>query len=328
MAYETGTATDIEDLVSKLFTFATGLSTTPWTQDELDTANDTATLHRGSCYVSFRWAAANTNLGVYQSLGFAGSGSDPHQHTDDSGEGDAGVPSTGRRVNFTSVGPYTAYHFFAGEGSTPYIHIVVEIDSGRFRHFGFGNVIKLFSFTGGEYSYAHYWDQATGSIDNPPSASHSVGLEGLRAVASNLATMHLESFEDQGVDEKWVCFSIYNVPCGTDRAGETRRTVVGGWRGSFWGYYLGWMRYSSPNAYKPFIPIPIVYVDKVAAPDTWRWMGEQPDVSIMNMHGFTPGQEVTIGSDAWKVFPLVKKQYLLGDTEESWNSGIAYKKIT
>ena len=35
MAYETGAATSIEDLVGKLFTFATGLSTTPWTQDEL-----------------------------------------------------------------------------------------------------------------------------------------------------------------------------------------------------------------------------------------------------------------------------------------------------
>lgn len=327
MAYETGTASSVEDLVSKLFTFATGLSTTPWTQDSLDTTNKWATLHRGNCYVSFRWVASGQNLGIYQSLGWI-TATAPHLLTDDSGEGDTGVPSTGRRVNFVSAGPFTAYHFFAGEGDTPYIHVAVEVDSGRYRHFGFGNIIKLVPFTGGEYSYAHYWDQTATYIDNPAGVNHSVGLEGVRTATSNLATMHMEGFEDQGGSEKWVVFSGATVPAGTDRSGETRRTVASGWRGGLWGGYLAWMRYSTPNAHKPFMPMPIIYVDKAASPDTWRWIGQQPDVCVMNMGSFTSGQEVTIGTDTWMVFPLVKKQYTLGDVEESWMSGIAYKKIT
>lgn len=325
MAYETGSATSMEDLISKLFTFATGLSTTPWTQDELDTGNDWGTIHRGSMYVSFRWDTTD-ELGVYQSLGWTAS-QEPHQQDDDSGEGAAGAPTTSRRVNFESAGPYTAYHFFAGEGSTPYIHIVVEVDSGRFRHFGFGNLKKLGSWTGGEYSYAHFWNQTAGGIDNPNSTLHSVGLEGVFASSSSVATLHMEDFEDQGVNEKWVVFSGVAVPAGTDRATETRRTVLGQWRGGLWGNYLAWIRYSTPNAYKPFAPMPVIYYDKNATPDTVRWIGEQPDVAVMNMASFTPGQSITIGSDTWMVFPLVRKQKLEVDTEESWMAGYAYKKI-
>lgn len=326
MAYETGSATSMEDLVSKLFTFATGLSTTPWTQDELDLGNDWGTIHRGSCYVSFRWDTTD-DLGIYQSLSW-GASNEPHEQPDDAGEGASGAPTTGRRINFESAGPYTAYHFYAGEGSTPYIHVVIEVDSGRFRHFGFGNLIKLGTWTGGEYSYGHTWAQSASVIDLPASTSHSVGLEGLQSATSISATLHIEDFADQTGDEKWALFSVSTEPAGTDRAGEDRKCVVGGWRGSFWGRWLAWISYSSPNAYKPFVPIPVVYYDRAAAPDTWRWIGEQPDVAVMNMRAFTAGQEVTIGGDTWMVFPLVRKQYLQVDTEESWMAGMAYKKIT
>lgn len=326
MAYETGTATNMQDLVDKLFTFATGLSTTPWTEDELDLANDWGTLHRGGCYVSFRWDSTD-ELGIYQSLSW-GAANEPHEQPDDSGEGAAGTPTSGRRVNFESAGPYTAYHFFAGEGSTPYIHVVVEVDSGRFRHFGFGNLIKHGTWTGGEYVYGHFWSQGSTAIDNPANASHGVGLEGMSSAVSVVATLHMEDYDDQTASEKWAVFSGAAQPVGTDRAGEDRKAVVGGWRGGMWGRYLAWMRYSSPNAYKPFVPLPVVYFDRAATPDTVSWIGEQPDVTVMNISAFTAGQEVVIGSDTWMVFPLVRKQYLLANTEESWMAGMAYKKIT
>lgn len=326
MAFQTGGATDIEDLVSKFFTFATGLSTTPWTQDELNLTVNYGTLHLGNCYVSFRWdATAETDLAIYQSLGWTVS-TLPHNQDDDSGEGDTTIPiDSGRRVNFLSTGPFTTYYFFAGEGSTPYIHIAVEVDTGRYRHFGFGNLIKFGGWTGGEYAYAHFWNPI--DEDNPLYTGHNFGLDNIPVANSMAATLHIEDMPDQTVDEKWALFKNGTTPAGTDRAGEDRMVVLGGSRGGFWTYYLGWLEYSSPNAYKPLIPIPVIYLDKNAAPDTWRWLGEWPDVMYVNMHAFTPAQEITVGTDTWTVFPWVRKQHLEVGTEESWNMGIAYKKI-
>jgi len=69
MAYETGTPTTIDDLMTKLATFVTGLSTTPWTQENTDLSYDWVTFSRGTCYVSFRWNSTTAvNLGVFQSL--------------------------------------------------------------------------------------------------------------------------------------------------------------------------------------------------------------------------------------------------------------------
>lgn len=323
VVYETGTPSTILDLVQKLSTFARGLST-PWTEDELDLGNNRCTLHNGSCYVSFAWdASPSTDLGLYQSLGFT-PGNAVYNHPNDSGNGDStpGIINTGRRVNFGAASGFVAYHFF-GESTGTYIHVVVEVSSGVYRHFGFGNLVKHGTWTGGEYVYGHHWSPS--DLDNPAYASHSFGLDGTNANAEG-ATIHVEGLPEQGGSEKWgVC--AYSSSAGTDRAGQTRRTTPGGARGGFWGYQLSWFPYSSPNAYKPLMPIPVVFYDQSAAPKTWRWLGTWPDVAMVNMSSFSPGQEISVGvGETWMVFPWVRKQYLLTNTQESWNAGIAYRK--
>jgi len=328
VAYETGTASDIGDLVDKLFTFSTGLSTTPWTEDELDiTTARQGTLHLGDCYVSFRWdGTVETDLGLYQSLGWT-SGTEAHLMPDDSGNGDTSVPiNSGRRVNLGSTGPYLAYHFFAGEGDDPYIYVVVHVSSGVYRHFGFGNLRKFGTWTGGEFVYGHVW--STADADNVAYSQHSFLLDGVYSSTADCATMHAEGLSSQGGSEKWVCLTSRIAPAGSDRAGEDRQVFCGGSRSGFWGAYLGALRYSSPQAFKPLMTIPVIEYDQSASPDVWRWMGEMVDVAIVNMHAFTPGQEVTVGTDTWMVFPWVRKRYEQDGAEESWNAGVAYKKVT
>jgi hypothetical protein len=328
MAYETGTATGIGDLVDKLSTFAQGLSTTPWTEDELDIVTKLqGTLHRGNCYVTFRWdGTVETDLGLYQSLGWVTS-SDAHQMTDDSGNGDTSVPiNAERRVNFGSTGPFTAYHFFAGEGDEPYIYVVVEVSSGIFRHFGFGNLKKFGTWTGGEFVYGHL--MYTVDPDGILSSGHSFLLDGLTSSTSECATMHAEGLPRQGVNEKWVCFTNRNTTSGTDTAGEDRQTIIGCSRQGGWGAYLSWMRYSSPNAFKPLFPIMIWDLDTSQNPVIYRYLGEMPDISLVNMHAFTPGQEITVGGDTWMVFPWIRKRFEEDNNQESANGGVAYKKVT
>lgn len=352
MAYASGgsnTPTSVQDLVYRLKEFASGLSTKPWTVDEYDTTNRRCTIHRtdGSgtseqkCYVTFRWD--NTTqymLSIYQSLGFTSS-TLPHAQPDDSGGGDTtSPPTTGRRVSFTDgtvgstlTGPFQGYYFFAGEGSTPYIHVVVQPVTGLYRHFGFGNLAKNGTWKGGEYCYGHSWNQSTNYIDLPTYNGHQFMLDsGSTGSYTGYHTMHLEGFSEQAVNGKWGAFCGLTDSPSNDRQSTpvARVRLCGTARGGGYATLLGWVRASSLNSHKLILPITTYLVDTSTAPDTYRLLGTMPDVGIINVGNLSSGDEITVGSDTYKVFPWVRKQYTAGgagNTEESWNGGVAYKKV-
>ena len=89
MAYETGSATDLGDLLAKLdiFMVANG-----WTQDDFDDGATTAAegfaqWNKNSMHVGLKWVAnAPNNMSVHQALGNGGAVF-PGAHTDDSGNG-------------------------------------------------------------------------------------------------------------------------------------------------------------------------------------------------------------------------------------------------
>lgn len=335
MAYQTGTATDIGDLISKLSTFAQGLATTPWTEDEYSAAGQ-ATLHLDDLYVTFRWDPTTyTNwLVLYQSLGWTTS-TDPWDMPDDSGQGTTASVSQSfhRHVQFTdgdggdNSGPFVAYHFFAGEGDEPYLYVVVESVTGVFRHFGCGNLKKLNDFTGGEFVYCHSWNENASYIDNPSTAQHSVFLD--HASSANLAaSMHLEDFPGQDVDGKWAVAVGPNTAPGTDRAGEPREHIMGHARNGGWAGNLLWIPATDLGAYRVMVPITVVHVVTSTTPDQWRWLGELPGVALINMKNYSAGDEITVGSDTYQIFPLVRKKYEDNATEETRNAGIAYLKVT
>lgn len=334
MAYETGTPSSTQDLMQKLSTFAQGLSTTPWTEDNLDLVFDKLSLHLGNCYVHFKWdSTAQTTIGMFQSLGFAGSGADQDAHTNDSGNGDdPGVAPvvTERRVDFGVAGPYTAYHFFAGEGDEPYIHVVVEVTSGVFRHFGFGNLVKTNDWTGGEYCYAHLWDSGAAYTDNPTSPNHTFMLDGITAsyLVALAATVHVEGMPNGPTSHKWgACCNLGKSAAGNDGDGNGRCPLFGSSRSGLWGFTLLWMNYSHINSYKALVPIVLCYRDTDETPDEILWLGQMPEVGLINHANFDPGDEITVGSDTYMIFPWVRKQTLGADTQESRNGGIAYKKV-
>ena len=62
-------------------------------------------------------------------------------------------------------------------------------------------------------------------------------------------------------------------------------------------------------------------------PDLYRRVGFMADVRQVNIANIAPGQIITIAGDQWYFFPWVRKQFLINDTEESWNAGIAYRRV-
>lgn len=325
MSYQTGTATNMADLISQLFTFATG--TPGWTQDQLNTGTGQAALHKGSVYVSFRWNTTTPlPLGLYQALGYTG-GNQPGQHPNDSGNGAVsstnGTITTERCVNDLGNGPFPSYFFFTDTTTESYIHVVVEISTDVFRHFGFGNIEKVGDWTGGEYLYGHYWG-SNGAI----TTGNACLLDGLYNDTSNrprAATMHAEGLPGQAGAGKWMEIGGMNGTPPNDTAGNVQLLGHGGLRAGpiarhFGNYFAG-----NTTGVVPMYPIGLWY-RRLATTDAY-FLGFQKDVRGVNIHFINPKQEIVIGSDTWTFFPLSQKTSS-NVANRSYNSGIAYRKLT
>lgn len=323
MSYQAGTATNMADLISQLFTFATG--TPGWTQDQLATGSGQAALHKGNCYVSFRWNTTTPlPLGIYQALGYTG-GNQPGAHPNDSGNGAVSstnsVLTTERCVNDLGNGAFPSYFFFTDAAQT-YIHVVVEITTNVFRHFGFGNITKVGDWTGGEYCYGDYW-----ASQDPQTNSNSSLLDGLFGDSSNrerAATIHVEGLTGQSGASKWGEVSGINSAPSTDTAGNSRILVNGGYRSGPIASNFGSFAAGVTSGLIPMYPIGLFY-RRISTTDAY-FLGFMPDVRGVNIGFINPKDEITIGSDVWKFFPLAQKT-TANVTNRTYNSGIAYKKV-
>lgn len=333
MAYQAGTYSSHDDLMTKLFTFLTSGGAGPpgWTQDNFDTASSThnAAIHKNNIYVSFTWTDSSgyEAIAIYQGLGYSGPGA-PWTYTDDSGSGINSWTDT-QLTNGRCINPESAngnYWFFEDDD---YCHVVVEPSAGIYRHFGFGMLDKVGDWTGGEYAYGTKWAKSGDSnSDSLTSDANSVGFDGYWVDTDSGATVHVEGLAIlPSASTKWGVFSNNSGSGGTDRAGVARIKLAGGTRNGIYIKSLAQQSASSFNANKSFLPIGVwAWVD--GTPDTFMFLGHQPDCRVVNMAGIAPEAEISDGVDTWVIFPFVRKQYLQVNTIESGNGGLAYKKVT
>jgi hypothetical protein len=338
MTYATGTATDLEDLLSKLDTFAqtthggwaSAYSPNP------DTSNRWFELSKGSLSFSMRYPSgisSGETVSVHHATASAGSGVAPGAHTADSGNG-YNVGSAGSSANFSTErcvsqmgnGPFPSYHFFADDVDEDYIHVVVEVQTGVFRHFGFGTLSKFGDgWAGGEYVYGHYQDQSTSALATD--VNTQIFLDGLGATSdrSRAGTVRIASgMPNQGSAVWGVSAALAASSLLTDTAGNSRVQVHGGYRCGMAARGFGNVVGSGSLGYVGLWPIEAFYRDP-SNPRVY-YMGFMPDVRVVNVRNFSPAQEVAVGSDTWVVFPQS-----LRTTENVANrsaySGVAYRKV-
>ena len=334
MTYETGTAVDLEDLLSKLNTFAVtthgggwaGYSTNP------DATNGWFELHKGSLSFSAKYPVGETpvHMSAHQATGFVNDSTAPGKHTADSGNGynagDTGHTNANlddeRHVSDIGDGPFPTYRFFADD-SPDYIHVAVEAETGRFRHFGFGNLEKLGdNWTGGEYVFAQFHDSSTSA--SPTLASHTCLLDALTTTADRAATLRIGGLANIGAAVWGVSAGIVSASLGTDTAGNVRRQIHGGYRGGVTAKGLGSIIGTNSSGVVGLYPITAWYRDPNNA--RVQYLGHMPDVRGFNIRNFEPGEELVIGTDTWVLLPLSTKT-LASVAGRSLYSGIAYKKV-
>lgn len=321
MAYQTGTATDPNDLLQKLVTF---LVANGWTQDmsQADGTGWRAHLHRGTTYVNLKgttgavnpWAhtvipaaaAGDASLHIYLGTGFSGAANWNAQ---------AGAPTLNGTSTNTGMsmplptGAITAYHFFTDSAGDNVV-VVVEKTTGIFTHLGWGvSLTKAGTWIGGPYFFAvvHAYGfpsdstTAPGAQNGPSAKAPFVYGDSVNSAASGFVRADVDAFTG-----KWLgCSNNTNQPSG----GYTGKNGASEYRGNtapptdipILEYFVE-RAFTTLNQQAILVPVRVW-----AARDAGGYspLGTVPNIfySIATDRGFSAGTEITLGADTYKVFP-------------------------
>lgn len=333
MAYETGTATSVVDLLDKFRLFAVGQGWTSNRDVAAGTGREVA-ISKGSAYFNFRaWnnesmlVNGTTTAGKYGitmngSDGYAGGAAWDRQ---------AGYPVRGSTTGgdqahvmfplVTTTGPFPAYHFFAPDSKTLYAE--VEITTGAFMRFGCGS-LDLFNPAapgGGRFCYAVTGQHVTNStattnwlgadMDSSNYALEFVPFRAADFTTNNSGTQFASMVRAQ--------FGSFNNWAGSGRAVATAGLQMACQGG---GCHDKVLRDYSPN---PLNGVGVLLPNIVSlnvGDEFLSPIGVIPGQRLMDMTNYLPGDEFTLGSDTWKVFPWYQKGGI------GLNRGIAYLKVT
>ena len=333
MAYETGTASTVVDLLDKfrLFAIAQG-----WTvnRDVAASSGREVCIAKGTAFFNFR-AWNNESMLVNgttqaQKYGITMNGSDGYA-SGSTWDRQPGYPVRGSTTGgdqshvmfplVTTTGPFPTYHFFAPDAKTLYAE--VEITTGTFMRFGCGS-LDLFNSAapgGGRFCYA-----VTGQhVTNSPSTGNWLGSDmdsssyGLEFVPFRGADYSTNNSGYSFASMVRAAFGSFNNWAGSGRtvtAAGLNMACQGG------GCHDKVLREYSPN---PLNGVGILVPNIVSlnvGDEYLSPIGIVPGMRYMNMSNYLPGEEFTLGSDTWKVFPWYQKGGL------GYNRGIAYKKVT
>lgn len=356
----------VADLMTKLNTFLTtgGGGNPAWTGEDLDGLGqlgvDTATgeaawskiasgANTPDIQVSFQWDTASPrHLAIYQYDHASGVGNydsaraGPWDQNNDSGNGAASTTdatiATSRMVDLAGDAPIQ-YWAFVTVSPVQAVHIVVETTTGKYVHFGFGEMVKFNDWNGGSYAYGqrftsttannaiqtgntHLLDGATkdGSSPNPTNGMElfaaTIRCDGLPLqAAAGLWAVHVGNQADLGLDRQ-------TNGGGTDTA---RVLFIGGFRANQFAVDFGQALPSPIQGFVPGYPIASFYWNQ--SPDTtFGPMGAMVDVRGINIKEFAAAQEFVVGSDTWVVFPSRRKSDVTTTADASVHQGIMYKK--
>jgi hypothetical protein len=318
MAYETASASGVADLLDKLRVFATANG---WTQNYFGArtsgAGTALQLTKGTQYVTF---IADTGAGLSTDPGpFFGAYSH-NVYSAGNGTENQAQGSTKLYSNAMS-GPFVAYHFMTGaERGCDYLYVVIETSSGVYKHTGVGKLVSLGALNTGMFAYACRWSYSTSSdtINTPNSTQHGVPWDSRCTSVGQSTQVRADS---DGVVPRW-----YDANSGGsfgNRMGGGVRDAGPASAGSVRGTLqtAGLCAASSITGRTVLLP-PWMYGERTS--NLGSPLGYPPHLRWVRLDYLSPGDVLTIGSDQWKVFPVIRKDGGVGQVN-SGKYGYAYK---
>ncbi len=201
-------------------------------------------------------------------------------------------------VNMSGIGPYTKMFMFAGATPSPYLHVVIELaTAGVYRHISFGMIEKWEAFTGGTYTAASNWN-SSGSSQAPGYNGNNHALFGRDNTSSGSTqgdSVRCDFAADSRTDA-W--FSITNNQGELSAAAgiisnQTDLTAI--------------VNNCDENVFsnRSILHPTDLKINRVG--NYWSRIGRFPNVRFCSIFKYTPADEITIGSDIWKIFPMCRK---------------------
>lgn len=254
-------------------------------------------------------------------------------------------------IGFNLPTSYLSHHLFAPADGR-YCYAAIEVATRRWRHILFGNFDKFggpTAFDGGEFCLSHGWSTNAIYIDDPYSSSGTditaPGFQNNNNLTLSQRGMQSGVFRADGIQQgdtaEWFgCRPTSNTLTtshGTrstlfsnvNQTGGNQVIGIGLLTGA--GRSLGNMLFNTnpsllSNAV-PLLPIYFAISTFIDGDERFAPIGKLPDVYRINMKNFNPGDTITIGSDDYKVFPLVNSDTVntVANDEYSGYEGLAYK---
>lgn len=361
MAYQTGTGNTIADFVDALKNFA---SAQGWTVSRYDTVGRFLNLEKGIVHAAFYWrtditqeayltAGSSTRTYIadhtlYGALGNAALINNRDSSTWWDQPGNKGqytafangywTEDYGLTVNVLN-GPFTAWHFFSDAGGN-YIQAVVQTGE-LFTHLFFGLVDKgTLTHSGVAFLTGtwHFWWPS--HYDTTPAAFENYYYANrLDYMKSYPGGGHKSMLSSTG-PKTGQFYAPNALPAGFPSLSSMHHSVIPPI--SYRDKPTSDLRDQSLplthvlvcpaptwSGYVPMFGVPLLIINN--AGDRCCCPGFYPNFRLLNMEGMSPGQEINLNGDVWKVFPLkCQRQWAdsrMGRWATSGHYAVAYKKI-
>lgn len=300
MAYQTGTAASIANLLDLLETFVDGMGGTIHRRDA-----SSLSIQIGDLFQNYFDAVSELRMRPSTSFS-TGSAWDAQP---------GAAPYT--QIAQHMSGALAGYHFFGG---ADYIHIVVETDPGVYRHLASGVLDKSSAYSGGMYSGSVAYE--VGFNNDNLIAGLFGAVEGVGTISNFYPVVYI----DVDGAAAWRALRNYaHSDIYVAHALSTDSAI----RGVF-SISSEFMLYrdffvASPNTLNgvtSFIPLHLF----ASRPGSMRSpVGAVKDLRALNIQNHNPADTVGIGTDEWLVFPAGRKATT--GLNATGNYGYAYRKV-
>lgn len=286
MAYQQTNATSVSDLIDRIVTFA---GANGWTvhRNSIVGSGRRATVQKGGDYIHI-WDVGTSLFNLRASVNY-----------DSAAAGDLQPnQSVSQAQSNCGSGPFSNVFLFSNSNC---IFVAFEISSGIFRHVSFGAIQKFGTFTGGTFFEASYHNTV-----QPHAVMGSYHHRMFDTDSGNNGFRGGVRCDVDGNANYFAPFcgrAAYGTPVANGGIGPNDAS-----NDSNDGYRTNEAFYQrSINSWSGITPIQPIKIRVERASGYWSEIGEVPGIRFLNMSRFQPGDEFTIGSDVWKVFPFTRK---------------------
>lgn len=288
MAYQENSASSPADAIDKIGAFAASAG---WTviQNTLSGSIRTLVLKRATSDYIQVWNDA-TNIWITAYIGYVAGTARTAQ---------VGYAGSDAQAN-VGLGPYTKLYLFADSAPSPHVHVVVEMANGIFRHLTFGELTKLGTWTGGTFFDATYWAESWNTgyawlINCMP----MFAWRGWNSTRNGALRVDIP---DDGRANAWaVLDENFAFSCRTGLYDSTSNSATGH------GFLVTQVYNRNDAPFSGQVTLGTIRAE-ITRPGGFRSVaGTFPNVRYLSMKRYSPGQEITVAADTWKVFPMCRK---------------------